>query len=312
MLKAEDILSISRQIKNGSQYENPRYELKREFWKVIDENGKKNNEAQEEFVKDMAAMANTQGNDAYIIIGIDGDSGELHNTSMPIDQSRLVDILYSKLQEPFDAEFYEIEVGSCLIVVIHIPQSFNKPHILKLYKNKQNYIPVRKGTRTDSATRYDLDLMYNDRNKVITPPYKLELFCGFDYEILTSYCRISLDVLNSGSNINVLKNVMMEISNYDQTEIGYIRPQSYSVYDYNTHIRPQDIDYYSDTLIKIKSNDITQVRFLINFDNDSALTELLRNSEHGRRFLGSISGQDIRGTSCSTNLFWLEMNRKRS
>ncbi|PFL47424.1 hypothetical protein COE36_25170 [Bacillus cereus] len=83
----------------------------------------------------------------YIVIGLD-ESGEFHNTPYPDgkynDPLKILGIIYRKVQEPMSIEFYDIQIDNKNIVVIEIPKSYNKPHVIKQFRNSQNYIPIRK------------------------------------------------------------------------------------------------------------------------------------------------------------------------
>lgn len=168
------IRSICNQIKSGVQYENPRIELKREFWDLTTDDGKN------DFAKDLTVMANSHYGAGNIIVGIDGKTGDLYLNLLPYDAAELANIINRKVLEPFTVEFYEIQVDNKNIIVVHIPKSYNKPHILRNYKQREMYIPVRKGTRTVPADKYDLDLMYSEREKIVIPPYRLEPFVRAD------------------------------------------------------------------------------------------------------------------------------------
>lgn len=96
---ADRIENISQQIQSGAQYENPTIELKREFWNVSTDDGKV------EFAKDLTIMANSQYGAGNIIVGIDGQTGELHHTIAPTDFANLANIINRKVLEPFTVEF---------------------------------------------------------------------------------------------------------------------------------------------------------------------------------------------------------------
>ena len=204
-IDAEKIRVISKQIILGAQYENPIIELKREFWDLSKDEGKN------EFAKDLTVMANSQYGGGNIIVGIDGENGDLHHTTLPLDAAKLADIINRKVLEPFTVDFNECQVDGKNIIVIHIPRSYNKPHVLRLYNNREMFIPIRKGTRTKAADKYDLDLMYTEREKIVVPPYRLEPLIGQD-ELLI-YPSISggiysltclINIHNSGLRTNVV------------------------------------------------------------------------------------------------------------
>lgn len=51
--------------------------MKRAWWNINDSDG------QEEFIKNVTAMANTPGNDGYFKIGVDEKDGKLFDASFP-------------------------------------------------------------------------------------------------------------------------------------------------------------------------------------------------------------------------------------
>ncbi|MCR8979494.1 helix-turn-helix domain-containing protein [Brevibacillus laterosporus] len=209
----EKILQISTTIKNGVQNENPKLELKKQFWDVS------TNEGKEEFAKDLTVFANSPYGSGDIIVGIDGNTGEIQHTTLPVDAAQLSDIIANKVQESFTVEFLEVDVDGINIIVVHIPSSNNKPHMLRCYKNRENFIPIRKGTRTVAANRFDLDQMYAEKDKEVTPPYRLEPFIMSNP--LTVYpentgdywwsCIIHLS--NTGSRINLLTDADLVLYN---------------------------------------------------------------------------------------------------
>lgn len=56
-----------------------------------------------------------------------------------------------------------------------MPFSNKKPPIIKEHKNIQNFIPMRKSTSTRPVDKFDLDLMYSEKNNLVVPPYRLDL-----------------------------------------------------------------------------------------------------------------------------------------
>lgn len=269
-INARKIKNISEQIKSGAQYENPVIELKREFWDLSNDEGKN------EFAKDLTVMANSQYDVGNIIVGIDGNTGDLHHTTLPLDAASLANIISRKVLEPFTVEFIEIQVDNKNIIVVHIPRSYNKPHMLRLYKKREMFIPMRKGTRTQAADKYDLDLMYTERERIVIPPYRIEPFNGDSQLIihpLISGGNFSwgclINVLNTGSRINLVIGGSLRIFSGD-TEIAKLNLISY--YIPGTTYGWQEIS--SNNFIKISQNDAIRVNLGFHIEGQEKYLEL--------------------------------------
>ncbi|WP_421662735.1 RNA-binding domain-containing protein [Lysinibacillus telephonicus] len=105
MLVLEDLMRYIHIARAGEKVENPKVELKREWWNINDSDG------QEEFIKDVTAMANTPGNDGFFIIGVDEKDGNLFDASFPSrgkydEPSKLGQLVHRKVQEPMTIECY--------------------------------------------------------------------------------------------------------------------------------------------------------------------------------------------------------------
>ncbi|WCN36484.1 helix-turn-helix domain-containing protein [Aneurinibacillus uraniidurans] len=299
MLKEEDVIRYIEMARAREKVENPKIELKREWWKL------EGVEGQEEFIKDVAAMVNTPGEDGYFIIGIDEENGELYDAPFPSegkynDPAKLGQLVYRKIQEPMTIESYPYIVEGRTIYVLEVPRSFNKPHIIKQHKNIQNFIPIRKSTGTRPADKFDLDLMYLERNKIVVPPYRLDVhvanptnisFNGVDEGKANWTCIIN--VLNTGININMIVSgelVLLE----DSTEIAVLQHTNYFI--------PGQTERWNrikdNTYIKIPPNDIVRANIGFCFENysirDYAATLLVEGSLKGYMRLTDVSGNIIR------------------
>lgn len=210
MLSEEIIRRYIEMAKAGEKVENPKIELKREWWNLEVDRG------QEEFIKDVTAMANTPGDDGHFIIGVDEESGELYNAQFPSegkydDPAKLGQLVHKKVQEGMNIETYAYMLDDKIIYVLEVPRSLNKPHIIKQHRNIQNFIPMRKSSGTRPADKFDLDLMYLERNSVVVPPYRLDLHLanptslrdnGFHERRRNLTCIVN--ILNTGTNINMV------------------------------------------------------------------------------------------------------------
>ncbi|MBM7106876.1 AlbA family DNA-binding domain-containing protein [Brevibacillus laterosporus] len=252
----EKILQISTTIKNGVQNENPKLELKKQFWDVS------TNEGKEEFAKDLTVFANSPYGSGDIIVGIDGNTGEIQHTTLPVDAAKLSDIIANKVQESFPVEFLEVDVDGTNIIAVHIPSSKNKPHMLRCYKQRDNFIPIRKGTRTVPANKFDLDQMYAEKDKEVTPPYRLEPFIMSSpltvYPENTKHrlwsCIIHLS--NTGSRVNLLTDAYIVLYNGDEERFS-AKLAALSTSEMGLVLYNSDSD---DIFLKIVPNDVVRVQ----------------------------------------------------
>ncbi|ATF11597.1 ATP-binding protein [Brevibacillus brevis X23] len=301
---AEMIEQISHQIKLGVQHENPSIELKREFWDLSSNTGK------EEYAKDLTVFANSQYGAGDIIVGIDGDTGDICHTTLPIDAAKLVDIISSKVMEPFSVEFYEVVVKGQNIVIVHIPRSFNKPHILRSYKQREMFIPIRKGTRTVPANKYDLDLMYSEREKEIIPPYRLEPFIvsnpitinTFTLENIPLWSCI-VHILNTGSRVNLLTSAKLVVYEGD-TELF--------TYDLAAYFIPKLISRWqklgNEDFIKVDADDALRINlgFFVSKIKPSMTQESFTQLLEDGKLYGKVCLTDVRGTLTQTEITLLK------
>ncbi|QSB09093.1 ATP-binding protein [Lysinibacillus fusiformis] len=298
-INIEKIKNISAQIKSGAQYENPIIELKRQFWDLSNDEGKN------EFAKDLTLMANSQYGAGNIIVGIDGNTRDLHHTALPLDAADLANIINRKVLEPFTIEFNEIQVDEKIIIVVHIPRSYNKPHMLLTYKNREMFIPIRKGTRTQAADKYDLDSMYTEREKIVIPPYRLETLIGTDELVVSTYLSNNniawgclINVLNTGSRINMVTGGSLTI---------YIEDREIEILDLNSYLVPNIEGKWQDmrinNFLKVPQNDATFVNLGFHFKNRSHHKTIQKDIN---LYSVRITLKDVTGNISSTNVIKLK------
>jgi hypothetical protein len=309
VLNIDEIKKYSQIIQNGGTVENPKIELKKEWWDFSQ------NKGQEEFVKDITAMANTQGGDGYIIIGLDGKTGDFFNSPFPQgnydDPSRIIGLIYKKVVEPMDVEFYEEEVEGKNIVIVHIPKTQNKPHVIKSINGRDHFIPVRKGTSINAATKYDLDLMYSERDKIVIPPYRLEIYLSKN----TTFTLIpavgekgirtsgfNAHILNTGHNINMVKEARLVLI---ETEIEIYKFEHNSFYN-----KPHGFwcRLANDEYIKIPPNDILKVNMGFKYEGEQDYPDFMNrdfSNTTGYLEITDVSGAKVRSdiVSFSNNVF---------
>lgn len=163
------LISLIEKVRNGFSVERTNIELKRRWWdlqKIPDT---------EEFYKDICAMANTQGGDSYILLGVD-ESGKLYNAPIPDDEANIQSKHKDAIEPRIKIILNEFQVEGKTISVITIPHSANRPHVIKKHVEVRNWIPVRFGSAILSASRSDLDEMYGERDRSAASDLHVRLF----------------------------------------------------------------------------------------------------------------------------------------
>lgn len=295
MLNIEDVNRYIQLARAGVKVENPKVELKRQWWNFEEQSG------QEEFIKDVTAMANTLGDSGYFIIGLDEDTGELFDMPFPTqsrydDPTKLGQLVSRKIQEPFNIECYPFTIESKIIYVLEIPRSFNKPHLIKQHRNIQNFIPIRKSTGTYSADKFDLDLMYSERNQIVIPPYRLDFHVVnpsklFESGLTRGKATISLimNILNTGTNINMVVGGQLSLLNGDN-QLQTLNHNAFYIPGISEEWSVVEDNVY----IKIKPNDIIRVNIGFCFE-DNLMPYEIRDLLKTGNLKGIIMLEDISG-----------------
>lgn len=170
------LTDLIAKLRSGVDVEDDKLDIKGQWYDLSDKKG------QEEICKDIAAMANTTGPTGHIIIGINKDGSLVDSPfkeSHLADKTHLQGIVVKRVDLPpqFELKEYEVEENNVrfTVSVISVPPSIDKPHVLGSYKERENYIPVRKNTGTLPAKRSDIERMYYDR-KNIGIDFRVEVF----------------------------------------------------------------------------------------------------------------------------------------
>lgn len=193
------LLSIISRVREGISVETSGLDIKREWWKLDKPSG------EEEFVKDLTAMANAQTGDSYIVVGL-GENGDLVNSPIPGDEADVQSKHKDKIEPRVRLMIDEFKVEGKTISVITIPHSKERPHVIKQYKDWHNWIPIRFGSSTLTASRSDLDEMYQERYRehesdMNVRLYEQKLRWG-QYPVYGGYCfmvRLMIDNYNGGA-----------------------------------------------------------------------------------------------------------------
>lgn len=158
------LLSIIEKARNGINVEGTNVDIKRQWWNL----GKN----LDEFLKDITSMANTHTGDSIIVIGID-NKGALNDAPLPLDEASIQNKHKEKINPKITIKISEETVEEKTISIIEIPHSLNRPHVIKKYKNQDNWIPIRFGSSTTNASKVDLDIMYGERTMSPKPDLKI-------------------------------------------------------------------------------------------------------------------------------------------
>jgi Putative DNA-binding domain len=192
----ESLLSISL---SGQEIENPKVDCKRQWYNFTNEDDKN------KFLKDASSIANTVGLDGFIIIGYDEKDKKFYDATFSDsglrDTSDLNGVINRNVDRFFEISNHEILYNGHKLSILHIPPSFDKPHVITCYKTfkssnqvkeEKHRIFVRKGTSSDYATKYDLEFMYYDRKNVM-PEYSIISSVNLD-KLLFRHIKYGSDV----------------------------------------------------------------------------------------------------------------------
>jgi len=209
------VSSYLEQSIGGLIIENSKFDFKKEWYDLNKE------PSIQEFIKDTSSVVNTYGPDGIIVIGFDDKTKKFIDSKLPKDPSDIINLVNKRVDRLFEINTYDILFQGHSLSVIHIPPSMDKPHIIRNYKtyypdgteknSYQNVSLVRKNSRKDFTTRYDLDLMLWD-NKNVVPDYRILSSYHFDSIHFTLYddevpkCKIYLTLENVGKRpVGIIK-----------------------------------------------------------------------------------------------------------
>lgn len=170
----------------GGSVEEIKLDLKKEWYKLRDDAGKKNELEISEFLKDVSAIANSYGGgDGYIIIGVKelkGNKGvEFFESNLTDsgydDESDFINLLKSRIDKVFNIQIldhtFTIDEAERKVSIVYIPPSISKPHVVVEYRNRNNQVFknevfIRIGGTNEIASKADFDRMYLERPTIQT------------------------------------------------------------------------------------------------------------------------------------------------
>ncbi|MEZ4776958.1 MAG: ATP-binding protein [Bacteroidia bacterium] len=250
----------------GLKKENNNFDFKRKWYDLSMTNGIY------EFLKDVSAMANTIGGDSYIVIGYDEDKNKFYPTrfedSKLNDVNELMGIIAKHIDRAFIIDHFEIEYENNPLSVIYIPNSHDKPHVIRMHiqedsnGNKKTFeqrIYLRNSTGTKLASRADLDLIYHDRKGFII---EYSVAVGLtNINFGQNYSELWMNIENVGQRTIAICKVEFSVSVNENLHV-FSSAESYTQNNTNYHIRHQPI--------RIPPNDIRSfsLRFTISKDDN--------------------------------------------
>lgn len=220
------VTSYINQSMAGLEIENSKFDFKRKWYDLKTEPGIS------EFIKDSSAIANTFGPDGFIVIGYDEKVKQLFPSKFSDsgfnDVSDITNLINKKMDRLFHVDIYEELLDETPISIIHIPPSFDKPHIIKCHKTfpqgnlkeEIQRIFVRNGTTAKIASKSDIELMYWDRKNVV-PDYLL--YCHLDRAsiniglsssggiVTTNYLSCNISIENAGRRSIAITYIKIEL-----------------------------------------------------------------------------------------------------
>jgi hypothetical protein len=160
------ILAIIEKVRKKINIEGTNLDIKREWWNLKSDLN--------EFIKDIAAMANNHNGDSSIIIGLD-NKGNVYNSPLPYDEAIIQNKHKDKIHPKINIKITEYKFENKIISVIEIPHSDNRPHVILKQGSSENFIPIRIGSSTLTASRNDLNVMFEERLKLAQPNLDISL-----------------------------------------------------------------------------------------------------------------------------------------
>jgi len=188
-LFVKDLIDKSRL---GQEIEFTKIDFKYKWYNLKDSYG------ENEFIKDVTAIANSRGeNDGFIIIGFAEKSNKFNPSKFADsglkDAAELINLIEKNCSDIFEVDVIPIKIDGNDLNVIHIFNVNDKPIVIskfkKFYKKDvrgfkkgefksicENCIFIRKGPKNLVATKKDIEFMFKKKwNIAIDFDYQIEL-----------------------------------------------------------------------------------------------------------------------------------------
>lgn len=218
--------SYLNQAISGLDKENPKLDFKTQWYNLKDEL------EINEFIKDTSAIANTPGLDGFIIIGYKEKTKTFQpaqfNQCGLLDSNELTGLIIKRVDRAYNITNYDIALNGNNLSVIHIPPSFDKPHVIRKYKSRggkeeEQRVFIRNGTSTRIANKYDFDFISYDRKNNL-PEYLVHIstsIVGYSFKHLgQEHIELTMNLTfeNNGLRPVAINEILLEITINDKTE----------------------------------------------------------------------------------------------
>lgn len=145
--------SLLGEIRRG-RTEGDSVEWKRQWWPLETDEGKA------EFRRDVASLANSCQGSGLVILGL--KNGRLFNAPPPADEAALQQILDSIVPTPAVA-LSVLTIEGTTVSVLSVRGPFDRPYVTRT--NDVSFVFVRHGSSIDTASRFELDLLYKTKRR---------------------------------------------------------------------------------------------------------------------------------------------------
>jgi hypothetical protein len=196
------VQSLIAQSMQGLDKESPKLDFKKKWYPLKEERGLN------EFLKDTTAIANTPGLDGFIVIGFDEKNKTFHSTTLKDsglnDDNELVGVLMKHVDRPFVLNHFNIELEGAFLSVLHVPPSFDKPHVIRIYKTPAGHeererIFIRNGSTARMATKYDHDFINYDRKNNLS-----------EYSLIISAAKLGFNAYQGIGSVDLTAGLIFE------------------------------------------------------------------------------------------------------
>jgi len=212
-----------------------------------------------EFIRDMLALVNAHGSEPrYLVIGVDDKTGELHDvTPHNYDEARFQQILNERVAPPIHYTFEQREVDGAKIILITIPPSSDRFHVVSKQlqsapdkpRLEEGEIWVRRGTTKKRVTAWDMLRMRESVKQNQPHPQVLAMFedgSSTNESVIkvvrdntvplvwfeTVRLAIPIFICNNGNGI--AREILLEIELDDMLEPGYLNGPVGELVKFNT------------------------------------------------------------------------------
>jgi predicted HTH transcriptional regulator len=158
----------------------------------------------EKIAREMIAFANTKG--GILIFGVDDDREVIGVDSEKSESEMIKDAAANYCEPPLEYSIEFIELYNNEVVVVHIPESNNKPHRLQDYQNEfdinKAVVLVRVNDKSVQASKEMVRILRAQTAELTLKKYTIGPVEKMVFEYLAENERISVKELSSLVNIS--------------------------------------------------------------------------------------------------------------